>query len=50
MGSPGRSVLAGTLSFLRAQWKTPGVDGFDFVVVNCENAAAGKGMTGKIIG
>jgi metallophosphoesterase (TIGR00282 family) len=49
MGSPCRSVLAETLPSLRAQWKTPGAEGFDFVVVNCENAAAGKGMTGKIM-
>jgi metallophosphoesterase (TIGR00282 family) len=49
MGSPGRAVLAGALPLLRARWKTPGLEGFDFVVVNCENAAAGKGMTGKIM-
>jgi metallophosphoesterase (TIGR00282 family) len=53
VGSPGRSVLAGALPFLCAQRKAPGLEGFgegfDFVVVNCENAAAGKGMTGKIM-
>ncbi|MDR1978346.1 MAG: TIGR00282 family metallophosphoesterase [Synergistaceae bacterium] len=44
VGSPGRRVLAKSLSSLNARW-----EGFDFVVVNCENAAAGKGMTGKIM-
>jgi metallophosphoesterase (TIGR00282 family) len=44
MGRPGRSVLAKILPSLNAQW-----EGFDFVVVNCENAAAGKGMTGKVM-
>ncbi len=44
MGSPGRSVLARLLSVLSARWQA-----FDFVVVNCENAAAGKGMTGKVM-
>ena len=43
-GSPGRTALAGALPALREEWH-----GFDFVVVNCENAAAGKGMTGKIL-
>jgi metallophosphoesterase (TIGR00282 family) len=49
MGSPGRAVLAGTLPSLRARRSSPGAEAFDFVVVNCENAAAGKGMTGKIM-
>jgi metallophosphoesterase (TIGR00282 family) len=49
MGSPGRAVLAETLPLLRARRRTPGVEEFDFVVANCENAAAGKGMTGKIM-
>ena len=44
VGSPGRAVLAKTLPSLSAQW-----EGFDFVVVNCENAAAGKGMTEKVM-
>ena len=43
-GSPGRSVLAKSLPRLAKCWK-----GFDFIVVNCENAAAGKGMTEKIM-
>ena len=43
-GSPGRTALANALPALREEWQ-----GFDFVVVNCENAAAGKGMTGKIL-
>jgi metallophosphoesterase (TIGR00282 family) len=52
MGRPGRSALAGALPRLRARWarqQAPGAEGFDFVVVNCENAAAGKGMTGKVM-
>jgi metallophosphoesterase (TIGR00282 family) len=44
VGSPGRAVLAGMLPVLAKRW-----DGFDFVVVNCENAAAGRGMTEKIM-
>ncbi|MDR3230919.1 MAG: TIGR00282 family metallophosphoesterase [Synergistaceae bacterium] len=44
VGSPGRAALAGALPLLAERW-----DGFDFVVVNCENAAAGKGMTEKIM-
>ncbi|MDR2180940.1 MAG: TIGR00282 family metallophosphoesterase [Synergistaceae bacterium] len=44
MGRPGRSVLAKILPSLSSQWK-----GFDFVVINCENAAAGKGMTEKVM-
>lgn len=41
--SVGRRALACALPELRREW-----GGFDFVVVNCENAAAGKGMTEKI--
>jgi metallophosphoesterase (TIGR00282 family) len=44
VGKPGRSVLARALSSLEARWEK-----FDFVVVNCENAAAGKGMTDKVM-
>ena len=42
-GRPGRGALASALPALRREW-----GGFDFVVVNCENAAAGKGMTEKV--
>ncbi len=42
MGSPGRKAVAAALPGLSAR------HGFDFVVANCENAAAGKGITGKI--
>ncbi|MDR2529766.1 MAG: TIGR00282 family metallophosphoesterase [Synergistaceae bacterium] len=44
VGRPGRSALLKTLPILDAQWGS-----FDFVVVNCENAAAGKGMTDKVM-
>jgi metallophosphoesterase (TIGR00282 family) len=44
MGSPGRGVLAKALPSLREQW-----GGFGFVVINCENAASGKGMTDKVM-
>ncbi|MDR1874756.1 MAG: YmdB family metallophosphoesterase [Synergistaceae bacterium] len=44
VGSPGRATLAGVLPVLAERW-----DGFDFVVVNCENAAAGRGMTEKVM-
>jgi metallophosphoesterase (TIGR00282 family) len=44
VGSPGRTVLAKILPSLSVRW-----EGFDFVVVNCENAAAGRGMTGKVM-
>jgi metallophosphoesterase (TIGR00282 family) len=44
MGSPGRGVLAKSLPSLEERW-----GGFDFVVINCENAAAGKGMTDKVM-
>ncbi len=43
-GRPGRDALVRSLPSLRAEHS-----GFDFIVVNCENAAAGKGMTGKIM-
>ena len=39
----GRYALAQALPVLRREW-----GGFDFVVINCENAAAGKGMTEKV--
>lgn len=39
----GRYALAKALPELRREW-----DGFDFVIINCENAAAGKGMTEKV--
>ncbi|MBQ9527320.1 MAG: YmdB family metallophosphoesterase [Fretibacterium sp.] len=39
----GRYALAQALPVLKKEW-----GGFDFVVINCENAAAGKGMTEKI--
>lgn len=41
--STGRVVLARALPILRRDYGA-----FDFVVVNCENAAHGKGMTDKI--
>jgi metallophosphoesterase (TIGR00282 family) len=44
VGRPGRSALAKTLPDLQKHW-----GGFDFVVVNCENAASGKGMTERIM-
>ncbi|NLL36463.1 MAG: TIGR00282 family metallophosphoesterase [Fretibacterium sp.] len=44
VGRPGREALARALPTLRDRW-----EGFDFIVINCENAAAGKGMTGKIM-
>ena len=44
VGSPGRAVLAASLPALISGWQ-----GFDFVIINCENAAAGKGMTGKVM-
>ncbi|MBQ7220646.1 MAG: TIGR00282 family metallophosphoesterase [Synergistaceae bacterium] len=39
----GRSVLAKALPILKQEY-----GGFDFIVINCENAAHGKGMTRKI--
>lgn len=44
MGSPGRKVAAALLPVLRERW-----GGFDFVLANCENAAAGKGVTRKVV-
>ena len=43
-GRPGRTALGKALPILRAE-NGP----FDFVVVNCENAAAGQGMTERIM-
>jgi metallophosphoesterase (TIGR00282 family) len=43
-GRPGRTALASGLKELRAErWS------FDFIVINCENAAAGLGMTEKVM-
>ena len=39
----GREVLALSLPVLRREYGP-----FDFIVINCENAAHGKGMTDKI--
>ena len=39
----GRATLAAALPVLKKKY-----GGFDFIVVNCENAAHGKGMTDKI--
>ena len=44
VGSPGRSVLAKMLPVMEKCFGR-----FDFVVVNCENAASGKGMTDKVM-
>ena len=44
VGRPGRSVLAKALPALEKRF-----DHFDFVIVNCENAASGKGMTDKVM-
>jgi len=44
VGSPGRSVLAKALPALKKRFEY-----FDFVIVNCENAASGKGMTDKVM-
>lgn len=44
VGSPGRSALARMLPALKKRFEY-----FDFIVVNCENAASGKGMTGKVM-
>jgi metallophosphoesterase (TIGR00282 family) len=43
-GKPGRSILEENLPALRNE-KGP----FDFVVINCENAAAGFGMTERLM-
>ena len=44
VGSPGRAVLARALPLLADRWGE-----FDFIVINCENAASGKGMTEKVM-
>ena len=41
--STGRKALASALPILKHEY-----GGFDFIVINCENAAHGKGMTDKI--
>ena len=43
MGSPGRRAVAELLPGLAER-----EGGFDFVVANCENAAAGRGITPKV--
>lgn len=43
MGSPGRKATAALLPRLRKEYGP-----FDFVIANCENAAAGKGITRKV--
>ena len=43
-GRPGRTALGKALPILRTE-----TGPFDFVVVNCENAAAGQGMTERIM-
>lgn len=40
----GRKMLALALPYLRRKY-----GGFDFTIINCENAAHGKGMTDKIL-
>jgi metallophosphoesterase (TIGR00282 family) len=42
VGEPGRTAVAGRLSELKEK------SGLDFVIVNGENAAGGRGITGKI--
>src|SRR5205809_2942471 len=42
VGEPGRSAVIGRLSQLKEKF------GLDFVIVNGENAAGGRGITGKI--
>ena len=44
VGNPGRSVLAKALPLLERRYAR-----FDFVVANCENAAAGRGMTDRVM-
>jgi len=39
VGKPGRTVLAGLLPSLKIELRT------DFVIINCENASSGKGLT-----
>jgi hypothetical protein len=43
MGSPGRKTAAALLPGIRKEFGP-----FDFVIANCENAAAGKGITRKV--
>lgn len=43
VGKPGRSIIAQALPYLRET-----VGPFDFVIANCENAAAGRGLTVKL--
>lgn len=40
-GKPGRAILSGVLSSIVKE------RGIDFVIINCENAASGKGLTVK---
>jgi calcineurin-like phosphoesterase len=42
VGEPGRSAVIGRLPELKELWS------LDFIVVNGENAAGGRGITGKI--
>src|SRR5437762_3989428 len=42
VGEPGRSAVIGRLSQLKEQFS------LDFIIVNGENAAGGRGITGKI--
>ncbi|MCL2009358.1 MAG: YmdB family metallophosphoesterase [Synergistaceae bacterium] len=44
VGRPGRSALARALPTMKERFGR-----FDFFVVNCENAASGKGMTDKVM-
>jgi len=44
VGRPGRSILTKALPDLEKRF-----DHFDFIIVNCENAASGKGMTDKVM-
>ena len=41
VGKPGRTVLAGLLPLLKIDLKA------DFVIINCENASSGRGLTVK---
>lgn len=45
MGSPGRKAAAALLPRLRRE-----LGPFDFVLANCENSAAGRGVTRKVAG
>jgi len=42
IGEPGRKAVIEMLPKLRHEW------GIDFTIVNGENAAAGRGITGRI--